>query len=131
MGSLLLVVVTNPSIAPLFHWRWESFQVWFTWNEGLKGKLMWWARTGFPWASGLLFSGNPSAPRVKPSPRSEHAEVVVVGVVLLHQHHDVIDAGETVSASGPVRKRKRPGFAHAPTVAVPPAAGALSGGNAR
>ena len=30
MGSALLVVVTNPSIAPLFHCLCESFQVWPT-----------------------------------------------------------------------------------------------------
>ncbi len=39
MGSLLLVVVTKPSIAPPFHWRCELFQVWLTSNEGLKGRL--------------------------------------------------------------------------------------------
>ncbi len=29
MGSSLPVVVTKPSIAPPFHWRCESFHVWF------------------------------------------------------------------------------------------------------
>src|SRR5260370_12911082 len=41
-------------------------------------------------------------------PPFKHAEVAVIGVVLLHQHHDVVDARQTVAASRPVRKRQGP-----------------------
>src|ERR1039457_830084 len=36
----------------------------------------------------------------------EHAEIVVIGMVFLHQNHDVVDAGQAVAAGRPVRKRK-------------------------
>src|ERR1035438_5462007 len=41
----------------------------------------------------------------------QHAEIVVVGMVFLHQDHDVVDAGQAVAAGRPVRKRKGSGTA--------------------
>ena len=41
MGSSLAVVVTNPSILPWFHSRWDAFQVWLTAKEGLIGTEKW------------------------------------------------------------------------------------------
>ena len=39
-------------------------------------------------------------------PAVEHAEVVVVGMVLLHQDHDVIDAGQAVGSGRAAGERK-------------------------
>ena len=44
----------------------------------------------------------------------EHAQVVVVGVVLHHQHDDVLDLGQQVAPRGQVRPRPVPGPGHQP-----------------
>jgi hypothetical protein len=47
----------------------------------------------------------------EPIPPFKHAEVVVIGMVLLHQHDDVVDARQAVAAGGSIRKRQGPGTA--------------------
>jgi len=51
----------------------------------------------------------------------QHPEVVVVGMVLLHQDHDVLDTGQAVGACWPAGKRQRPSatlLCHPPKVTV-------------
>ena len=46
---------------------------------------------------------------------AEHAEHVVERVVLHHQHHDVVDAGQRVGAGREIRVRQRSGQRAAPS----------------
>ena len=55
-----------------------------------------------PSGSTLLFVGTPSRTRVAVA-AAEHAEVRVVGVVLLHVDDDVLDLRQQVGALGPAR----------------------------
>ena len=45
------------------------------------------------------------SPRLLTRTPAQHAEIVVVGVVLHHQNEEVVDLGKGVSAGRPVRKR--------------------------
>jgi hypothetical protein len=42
---------------------------------------------------------------------AQHPQMVVVGVVLHHQHHDVLDLGDGVGARRKLRVGERPGLA--------------------
>ena len=91
--------VTKPSMPPLFHDRWLEFHDWLapssTSHVWVALKTVAWP----PLPSGLLLVGTPPTEREAVT-AAEHAEVVVVGVVLLHVDHDVLDLRQEVGALG-------------------------------
>ena len=95
------VLRTNPSHFPSSHCRWVACQL----CDGTSGcwtvasQVMRWDR--LPVGPGLDTSGCAAGPIGKPSPRpGQHAEIIVVGVVLHHQHDDVLDLRQQVAAGG-------------------------------
>ena len=96
----------TPGSFPCRHCRWLACQL----CEGARGcwtvEGRWCARTGSPSVPGLDTAGSPSASeREALAAAAQHAEVVVVGVVLHHQHDDVLDLRQQVGAGGQGRLR--------------------------
>ena len=100
----------NPSMRPLSICRCVAVHDWETPRPLWHGRARGTRGTSLPAGSGLLFSGTPRCTRVAVAARV-HAEVRVVGVVLLHVDDDVLDLREQVDALGPARVGPVPGLA--------------------
>ena len=88
---------TKPSPAPPFHCTWLACQDWvgtpFCWVTARAGA----SRISVPWRPRFAAAGRPGRAQTVTA-AGQQAEVVVVGVVLHHEHHDVPDLRQPVGA---------------------------------